>query len=486
MAKNDELHVLIHSLSRSEKRYFKLFCGREASGGNYLKLFDEIDRQAVYKEAAIKKKFAKEKFVTQLHVTKHYLRNLILKSLRNFHSGISKDAELKDLLRNVEILFNKELFGLCETELKRAESIALKYELISGYVEVKSWMRKLEQAQEPHHYAKFRELLLEQKEKIKLLQNTNAYWQLAVEMSSNGFRENNGQLNTALLHDSGEAKTTEAKALFYNITYLKALQNYKEKEAEETLLALINLLEKQPERLKEEPGPYVSAINNLLSFLAYQRRYKDSLELVSKAKTIYKSFTITTENRVLLKQILRTYNIELEIYRSSKMYVEKAGFISSTEAFVNEHVNRMPKEYLISFWFQLANIHFMKKDFSKSLHWVNLLLNTGFKNVRQDLQLQARMLNLMIHLEQQNLFVLRYYVDSTRRYMKKIQEGMLYQELILKFFVKIGNLPLPEYRNAFEALQKQLFPDQGEALVPAGALDYIDYQEWIEGKLKGK
>lgn len=484
MAKNDELHALIHSLSRSEKRYFKLFCGREASGENYLKLFDEIDRQAVYKEAAIKKKFASEKFVTQLHVTKNYLRSLILKSLRNFHSGISKDAELKDILRNVEILFNKELFGLCETELKRAENIARKYELNSGYVEVKSWLRKLEQAQKPHHYTKFRELLLEQKEKIELLQNTNTYWQLAVDFSSNGFGGNSGLVKSDMLKDAGQAKTIEAKALFYNITYLNDLRSYKEKEAEEALLAFITLLEKQPERVKEEPGLYISGINNLLSFLAYQKRYQDSLELISKAKGIYQSFTITTENRVLLKQILRTYNIELEIYRSSKMYIEKAGFINSTEAFVNDNINRMPKEYLISFWFQLANIHFMKKDFPKALHWVNLLLNTRFKNVRQDLQLQARMLNLMIHLGQQNLFVLRYYVDSTRRYMKKVQEIMPYQEVILKFFVKIGNLPLSDYRSAFETLKKQLFPAEGEALVPADVLDYIDYQEWIEGKLK--
>ena len=62
------LHSLIKSLTKQEKRYFKLFAQRHTSGkeNQYLKLFDAIDAQEVYKEDAIKKKFSKEKFVKQL------------------------------------------------------------------------------------------------------------------------------------------------------------------------------------------------------------------------------------------------------------------------------------------------------------------------------------------------------------------------------------------------------------------------------------
>ena len=54
-----------------------------------------------------------------------HLYRLILKSLRSYHTSISKDAELKDLLRNVEILYYKELYNQCHYGLKKAENLAL-------------------------------------------------------------------------------------------------------------------------------------------------------------------------------------------------------------------------------------------------------------------------------------------------------------------------------------------------------------------------
>lgn len=485
MAKTEPLHILIHSLSRSEKRYFKLSCTREASGENYLKLFEEIQKQDEYNEAAIKKKFEKEKFVGQLHVTKIYLKKLILKSLRNFHCTISIDAEIKDTLRNVEILYNKELYDICESELKRAERIALDNEINTATIEVKSWIRKLEQIKRPHNYRRFSQLLTEQKTAIELAENTNDYWQLAVRLSGNTFLNNNEVLETPLLKDSSYALSREAKVLFYNLAYLLNIQQNEEAEAESALLSIIHFLEEKPEKLKVEAGMYVSSINNLLSFWVYKKNYEGALELVRKAKEVYKSFSITTENRILLKQILRTFNTELEIYRITKSFSEKEGFIKSTQLFVEENIYKMPREYLISFWFQFANIYFIKKDYKQSLHWTNRLLNGRFKTIRTDLQLQAHMLNLMIHLEQQNLFVLRYYVDSARRYMKKIKEVQPYENILLKFFIKMGNLPLLEYPQAFVTLKNQLWPEGKKPLVPDDVLQSLDYREWIDGKLKG-
>jgi hypothetical protein len=208
------------------------------------------------------------------------------------------------------------------------------------------------------------------------------------------------------------------------------------------------------------------------------------MELIRKAKLVYETWHVTSENRTLLKQILRTYNIELEISRDTKAFKENADFIESTEAFVKANVNKIPKEYLLSFWFQLASIHFMRRDISHSLQWTNRLLNSRSKDIRTDLQIQARMLNLMIHLEQKNLMVLRYYVDSARRYMKKVKQVQPFEEVLLKFFIKIGRIPLLEYKEAFAGLKHQLFPENGESLVPEDVTGYIDYREWIDGKLK--
>ena len=56
---NEALFELINSMTKSEKRYFKLLSSRHAIGGenNYTLLFDKIDEQKVYNEEKIFKKF---------------------------------------------------------------------------------------------------------------------------------------------------------------------------------------------------------------------------------------------------------------------------------------------------------------------------------------------------------------------------------------------------------------------------------------------
>lgn len=487
MKKSEALFVLIKSMSSSEKRYFRLFCTRESSGANYLSLFDAMDAQQEYDERQLKNTLKGKTFVRQLHVTKNYLHKLILKSLRNFHADLTRDAALKNRLQNVEILYHKELYEHAESELRKAREQAEKYELQTGLVEVYVWERRLEQALRPHNYVGMEQLLLRHKEALLVLDNKHAYWDLAVQHSKTlGREKSESKQPSELLQSPEHALSLEAKVLYFNTTYLQYLGNNEVDRAEGQLYALIDLLERFDDRIREDPGLYVSSINNLVSFLVFQKKYAAASALIAKAKSVYEQWSLTAANRTLLKQIMRTYNIEMEMYRERGNVEEPIAFITKTEAFVQENRHKIPREYLVSFWFQFASIYFMRQEYKKALIWLNLLLNARFKTERIDLQVQARMLNLMVHLEQQNLFVLRYFVDSTKRYMKKVKNGQPFEEILLRFFVQIGKMPLYDYKAAYQELYNKLFPENAEALVSEDALNYIDYKGWLQQKLNQK
>ena len=73
MKEQDDLFLLIKSLSNSEKGYFKKFISNEKLyKGNqvYLKLFNTIEQQKSYDEKLIKKIFAGEKFIVVTHPVK--------------------------------------------------------------------------------------------------------------------------------------------------------------------------------------------------------------------------------------------------------------------------------------------------------------------------------------------------------------------------------------------------------------------------------
>ena len=99
MIASDELYKLIKSLSSSEKRFFKIYASRHVIGkeNNYVLLFDAIALQKSYSEKAIKVKFSGEPFMKRFAAVKNYLHLLIIKSMRNFHSGSTIDIELKEM-----------------------------------------------------------------------------------------------------------------------------------------------------------------------------------------------------------------------------------------------------------------------------------------------------------------------------------------------------------------------------------------------------
>ena len=96
-ASSEQLFRLIKSLSKSEKRQFRLISMRlsDDQDKKFLRLFDVIERQNKYDEQKILKKIP-ESPRTQLPNQKAHLNHLLMKSLR-FHE--SKNDTAHELLQ---------------------------------------------------------------------------------------------------------------------------------------------------------------------------------------------------------------------------------------------------------------------------------------------------------------------------------------------------------------------------------------------------
>ncbi|MBI5917147.1 MAG: hypothetical protein HY842_17385 [Bacteroidetes bacterium] len=477
--KKNGLHDLIRSLTKSEKRYFKLQCRRQGTDGNYLRIFEILEKQAEFDEAAMREKFAGEAFLKQLHVTKNYLREKILESLRSFHSQMSKDAAVKDLLRNVEILFLKELFDQAADELRRAASLANEYELHTAQIEVSRWKRKLEQTLHPNRFDRFAEILEEQKQASEALQNNLDFWQIIVGTSQNFMQRGAASEKPALLDHPHNALSLESKVLFFNTLYLKYLREAQPENAEIALMDLIKILENQPARVKEDPVSYITTVNNLAGFYVFRNESEKALDQLSRTRKFLELLGIPDGRRPVLKQIIRTTNIELEIYRNAANPASHEPFFREAEAFVKRLAAKMPTEYLLSFHFQFAWICFLKKDFDTALSWINQPLNDWRKHSGQYVFRYLLLLNLMVHCERRNLFVLRYFVESARRQFKKSGQIEPFEQELLHFFTKIGQLPLREYKPLYRDLKSKLFPEDADTLVPEEALRMMDLRRWL-------
>ncbi|MFM7726445.1 MAG: hypothetical protein ACKO7B_07070, partial [Flavobacteriales bacterium] len=139
MKPSSELFELIKTLTKSEKRFFKLQSSLQSGDKNYVRLFDVIDGMDAYDEDVVKKTFKGEKFINHLPSEKNHLYKLILKSLRGYYSETSVASGLKQDIKNIEILYNKGLFGECIKFIERAKKIATRYEKFYYLFELISW-----------------------------------------------------------------------------------------------------------------------------------------------------------------------------------------------------------------------------------------------------------------------------------------------------------------------------------------------------------
>ena len=265
MAKKGNLFHLIKSLDKPEKRYFKHFCFNRNTNNNYIRLFDAYDAMKTFDDDGIRKKFAGEAFIRQLHVTKNYLNRLILQSLRNYYQGLSKRSELKDLLRNIEILFFKELYEQCENEIHKAERLARQYEYFGDLLAVLDWKRRLVLSQKGLHPPSLQPLAEEEAQIIRKMGRINEYWDLTGRIFEFQKDQDQKLLQYPVMKCPEEHVSQRGKVLYHNLLYVYHTINERAVQGRDTLDTLIELIEQNPDRIREAPGTYVTALNNKIS-----------------------------------------------------------------------------------------------------------------------------------------------------------------------------------------------------------------------------
>lgn len=486
MAKKGELFFLIKSLSKAEKRYFRLFAQMNKSGANYLRLFDAIDQQERYDELAIKEMFQGETFVKQLHVTKNYLSKLILKCLRNYYQGHSKSAGILDLLRDIEILFHKELYDQAWYSIEKACQVALEYEKYPLLLEAYGWKRKW--LLNRHGPVKAKEALVEiiqaENEALQKWQRYNKYWELVAnlftwvnEEDERGKYENKLAAQP-LFQEVDPTDTLRSRVLYYHLQYGYAFMKYNDVVgADHYIDELIALLESHPLRIQDDPSAYITALTNKIGSLLSQQKRNEIPPLLQKIRTVPQKYKLKQHSRLALRLLLQTYNVELELYRDTGEIEKGLKVIKEAEHFLLEN-DALPANYDLLLAYQFAYLYFLSKDYRKALFWLNHIFQLKSETTREDILSFARLLNLIIQFELKNIMVLKYAIDSTRRFLKKKRNLHDFERVLLQFFSKICNQPSKAYRASFIQLKEDLFANTPSKDV-AQTLDYLDFMRWI-------
>lgn len=489
-----KLYDLIKSLTGSEKRYFKLFAHKPNAEKNnkYLRLFKAIDAQKefddeklqdyVYEGARIQSRKYSE--------LKSYLYDLVLKALQNFDEKSSIDYRLKGILQSIRVLYKRGHYNDCKELLQKAKKLAYKYEMFTCILEISNWEKKIAYTLIDTAYLnkELERIDEEEKQCLLQLQNLSAYRNLFFEVlimlktvpfnSIEAFREHLTEfVKTPLLSTKDAIKSHHAELLYYRIYSLSYLIWGAYESFHEYADFLVKKMESKPFLLKEDVSEYISAMSNYIMSCKLVKAYSKWDEALNKLLTINAN-TIDDEIK-----------IHRQYYQGKLAFCITVGDFEQGRKALETHFEKIDKYdksvfEKSAFYFSYFYIYFGVGDYDKALEYLNEWLNAPKSIERQDMQMYARILNLIVHYEIGNTLLLESLLRSTYRYLRKMDNLRPIDRKILNFIKNSTKVySKKEMQEYYLELQNDLknMPNDGKRKIGS-----FDLAAWLESKLTKK
>ncbi|MBL4861660.1 MAG: hypothetical protein JKY09_01395, partial [Crocinitomicaceae bacterium] len=298
---NEALFDLIKSMSKSEKRYFKLMSSRHTIGeeNNYVRIFDAIDRQGLYDERKLFEDFNGEAFLNRFSITKKRLYDHILSALDSFHSASSIESQLHKMLHSSDILFKRSLYDQSRRILKSAEKLALKHELSTLVLEIAGKQKRM--LETTGYLTVSDEEIIEindyENKHISAIDQYNKLWSLKsrlfAQLSKKGVARSSEEsklytkICAPLLTGTSEKHLTEEGRYLYN--HALSAYYYAIADLKQSLYYLkenLSLFENTPKELAIEPNKQVSVLTNAIYISDKIGEYKDAIGYLNQLKKI--------------------------------------------------------------------------------------------------------------------------------------------------------------------------------------------------------
>ncbi len=487
-----KLFDLIHSLSGSEKRYFKLFANKKGleKGNKYIQLFNAISAQEIFDETALQQLvYGKQPIESRKYSElKSYLYDLILKALQGYDEKTSYDYKLKGMLQSIRVLYKRGHYNDCKEVIQKAKKLAYKYEAFGNLPELLNWQKQIAYTLIDVSFFEEELEIIDQEERncLEQLRKLSTYrneffkvYVLLKKVTATNRTEIRTQLQKILqnpiLTNEDLPSSHQTKIYFHRIhsVYQYAMGNYEEFYKSSQQLTAI--MESKPFFLKEDVSEYISVLNNHIVSCRTTDRYQEWLETLDKLRAI----SPNTHDDAL--------KIHRQYYQGIFSWCILTGNFEKGKAALETHLKTVQQFGTdlferSAFYFLYFQIYFGNGDYDAALDYLNQWLNQPKSLERQDLQNLARLLNLIVHYEMGNTLLLESLLRSTYRYLKRVDQLRPIERKILNFIKNSMKVYSQKEMTAYYIdLQKDL-----EGLSETGKVGPFDLAAWLESKIKRK
>jgi hypothetical protein len=445
---SDALFLLVHAMTAKEKQYFKQHAviNSDDSSNNYISLFDAINDADHYDEVLLKEQFRSTPIGSNFKFYKNYLSQALATSLYRYQSYNDYKSVIFEGCRIAEIYLQKQLFDLCDKQLKKMYALAVEH----SFVYVLPYIIYIET-----------ELAIKSGEKQYLDKILQRHFEQVEEVS------NWVQTDLELLHAALKVVTINKSAVAQNSIKLEQYRSVMElpvlfadittlpvKQQRNQLAILGNcysMLNNNKEAVKirkkiiEMYGPisgihpdsykaYLSDLNNYLISaeragveVDVMRHLDDLLSFIQKKIFEKKSF-----HYLKYRTFGYVYNYKFDYYlkhgqakQATTLYLEIAEAFKLWATHISDYE-------LFTFYKHFLIIEFINNNYKQAANYCHTILQGSKNTVRLDVVLFAEMLLALCLYETDDRRYLKSYLTKTKRNSKQALGNQLESEVVFK------------------------------------------------------
>ena len=482
---NNNLTTLIHSLSKSEKRYFKM---NVKNNSQLTELFDLLKNKKDCNEDDLLQTLLPDQKPGNIAVIKNRLYNHILKSLNQYHTEKSIEKQIKDKIQSIEILFNKGLFDHCVKIIKSSKKVAIANELHYVLIEINKWERKIavKYNYENVSVKDIDDLYKSDQDAMKKLTSYQIIWDVKSKMLSRLYskgksrslddvkcfddiiKELPSKLNLSLDLESEYLYNHTMSAYYFCI-----LDHKKSYELMKANLELVNANKKF---FDKEPYILLSILTNSIYLSKKNNRDAETQAYLEQLEELYSS---QYEGDELKLRVFTDKSLtNLASLAMSGKYNEGIALIPEIEEGLKTFQDQINSTKLAGMYYSLAIINFGVGDFSKALYWINKILNEVKINEAEDQYCYAQIMHMIIHVELSNDDYISHSLKSLKRYLKTRNRLHEFEQ---SFIGLISNLMKNKRESDRIKLYAAFAADMKLLKVnpfTQSAFDYFDFEGW--------
>lgn len=473
---SSNLIKLIKSLKQGEKRIVTLELSRYRKENNLLKLYKVISHPDTVTDADILKKTNDKKFVAQLHINKHKLYSTILEIVQQASLRSSPYHKVVGLIQQAYILFSKGLVKAKNELLLKALPIAEKYELRELQLE----LIRLQQLSQMNDNVSFIHSIRHIQEHLTGERKLNQLFNSCLTFESMPGTRLNAKQRSHLKKIMDEALEITGNSFTASYYRLRVCFSYYAIPGEhipsyEYAKKIISLFHQFPHMLEQETWriEYIESFRNFIPAFTFLGQASQREFIYNEAKRLdvpdkYKAS--------LVINIIDSYIQTGEFYENEKTIRE----IEKNISFYQLHLSPYNLHII---YFNLAILHFGLKRNSRSLFWLNEMINHP-SAMDHSLTVMTRLFRLIIFYELGHLDILENHIRSTMRFINKLADSYQFDSFLLKYLRKlIGIHDKTEQLEFFKQGRRELLlllKDKTESR----ALDYFDFLSWFDSKIE--